>query len=65
MVLNVSFDEVYCGGCTSHMLEKIFRIDRIKVNVFELQIKVVKQIFKNSPSREIITHLISDDIKDI
>lgn len=62
MVLNVSFDEVYCGGCNSHMLENNFRIDRI--NVFELQIKVVKQIFKSSPNRETITHLISDDIKD-
>jgi len=31
---------------------------------FELQKKVAKQIFKSSSNREIITHLISDDIKD-
>jgi homospermidine synthase len=60
----VSFDEVYCGECTSCMLEKNFKIDRIKVNILELQKKIVKQIFKSSSNREIIKHLISNDIKD-
>jgi len=46
------------------MLEKNFKIDRIKVNILELQIKIMKQIFKSSSNREIIKHLISNDIKD-
>jgi hypothetical protein len=47
------------------MFGENFKIDEVKVNIFELQIEVVKQIFKNYLSREIITHLIGNDIKGV
>ena len=47
------------------MLADNSEIDEVKVDVLELKIKVMKQISKSSPSGETITHLISDDIKDI
>jgi len=61
----VIFDKAYCEECVSHMLAEISEIDEVKVDVLELKIKVIKQISKSSPSGETITHLISDDIKDI
>jgi hypothetical protein len=42
------FDKANCEGYASHMLEKNFRIDRLKVDVLILQIKVVKWISKSS-----------------
>ena len=50
----------------SRMFGENFKIYEVKVNnILELQIKVVKQISKNSLSREIITHLIGNDIKGL
>jgi trehalose-6-phosphatase len=64
MVSEVIFDEAYYRGRALHVLEKNSGMNEVKINVFELQIKVVKQIFKSSPNRETIMHLIGDDIKD-
>ena len=47
------------------MLAENSEIDKVKVDVLELKIKVMKQISKSSQSGETITHLIGDDIKDI
>lgn len=45
------------------MLKENSRIERVKVDVLGLHIKVMKQISKISPSREIRMHFVSDDIK--
>jgi len=50
MALKVVFYEAYCGGCISHMLKENSRIERVKVDVLGLHIKVMKQISKISPS---------------
>jgi len=41
----------------SRMFGENFKIDDFKVNIFKLQIEV-KHMYKNSLSREIITHLM-------
>jgi hypothetical protein len=50
MALKVVFYEAYCGGCIPHMLKENSRIERVKVDVLGLHIKVMKQISKISPS---------------
>jgi hypothetical protein len=45
------------------MLKENSRIERVKVDVLGLHIKVMKQISKISPSWEIRMHFVSDDIK--
>ena len=42
VVSEVIFNETHYKGRSSHVLEENFRIDRVKVDVFVLQIKVMK-----------------------
>jgi hypothetical protein len=48
VVSEVIFYEAYCRGCALHVLEKNSGIDEVKINVFGLQIKYLKQMFKSS-----------------
>ena len=48
MVSEVIFYEAYCRGRALHVLEKNSGIDEVKINVFGLQIKYLKQMFKSS-----------------
>jgi hypothetical protein len=43
MILQVISYEAYYRDCSSHVLDKNFRIDGVKINVLKLYIKVIKQ----------------------
>jgi hypothetical protein len=47
VVLEVIFYESHCEGYGFHVLEEDFGIDKDKVDVLILQIKIVKRIFKS------------------
>lgn len=65
MILQVISYEAYYRDCSSHVLDKNFRIDGVKINVLKLYIKVIKQKSKSSSSDETNIYLISNDIKDV
>jgi len=53
VVLEVIFYESHCEGYGFHVLEEDFGIDKVKVDVLILQIKIVKRIFKSSLNSKI------------